>query len=220
MGNSFFEIWKRKDLLRQSLDLIDQMFDTNREMFVMAVEALETRTPVKSEIVKKDQTINQNEITIRKKVLEHLAFSSDQEVTSSLIFLGVSKDLERIGDFSKNIADITEQISNKHKVEKIEFDKYKQNILEMFDLAKSAFIEDDEKKAKTVMKMHLSQSKELNNKIAELIGLESVSNETLVSILLLRYFKRFSSHLSNISSTVVNPFQLVGFVARGVDLGD
>lgn len=218
MGNGFFEIWNRKDLLKQSLDLIDEMFDTNREMFIIAVEALEHKTPIKDEILKKDKIINQNEINIRKKVLEHLAFSSDQEVSSSLVILGTSKDLERIGDFSKNIADITEQISNKHKIEKIQFIKYKQNIIKMFDLTKKAFMEDDEKKAKQVMKMHISQAKEFNNKIAEMINLENVTRETIVSILLMRYFKKFSSHLSNIASTVVNPFQLVGFVAKDVDL--
>ena len=127
MGNGFFEIWNRKDLLKQSLDLIDEMFDTNREMFIMAVDALEHKTPVREKIVKKDQIINQNEIQVRKKVLEHLAFSSEQEVTSSLVILGTSKDLERIGDFSKNIADITEQISKKHNLEKIQFIKDKKD---------------------------------------------------------------------------------------------
>ncbi|MFH1239848.1 MAG: PhoU domain-containing protein [Candidatus Diapherotrites archaeon] len=220
MKNGFFEIWKRKDLLKQSLDLIDEMFDTNREMFIMAVEALEHKTPIRAKIVEKDKIINQNEITIRTKVLEHLAFTPEQDVTSSLVILGVSKDLERIGDFSKNIADITEQISNKHHIEKIQFIKYKQDIIKMFDLTKKAFMEDDEKTAKEVMKMHLGHSKELNNAIAEMINQENVTSETLVSILLMRYFKRFSSHLSNIASTVVNPFQLVGFVAKDVDLED
>lgn len=218
MRNGFFEIWNRKDLLKQSLDLINEMFDTNKEMFILAVESLEKKTPIKDEISKKDKIINQSEINIRKKVLEHLAFSSDQEVTSSLIILGVAKDLERIGDFSKNIADITEQISNKHRIEKIQFIKYKQDIIKMFDLTKIAFMEDDEKKAKQVMKMHIPQSKEFNNKIAEMLAQETVTSETLVSILLMRYFKKFSSHLSNISSTVVNPFQLIGFVAKDVDL--
>ena len=220
MGNGFFEILKRKDLLSQSLDLIEEMFDTNREMFIMAVEALENKTPAKEKLLEKDKTINQNEITIRKKVLEHLAFSSDQEVASSLVILGASKDLERIGDFSKNIADITEQISNKHNIEKIQFIKYKKDIIKMFDLTKKAFMEDDEKTAKEVMKMRLSLSKEFNDKVAEMINQENVTSQTIVTILLMRYLKRFSSHLGNIASTVVNPFQLVGFVAKGVDLED
>jgi len=220
MGNGFFEIWNRKDLLKQSLDLIDEMFDTNREMFIMAVDALEHKTPVREKIVKKDQIINQNEIQVRKKVLEHLAFSSEQEVTSSLVILGTSKDLERIGDFSKNIADITEQISKKHNLEKIQFIKYKKDIIKMFDLTKKAFMEDDETTAKEVMKMRLSLSKEFNDKVAEMINQENVTSQTIVTILLMRYLKRFSSHLGNIASTVVNPFQLVGFVAEGVDLED
>ena len=47
MVKGFFDILKKKGLLKQSLGLVDQMFEVNKEMFLIAVEGVEKGEPVK-----------------------------------------------------------------------------------------------------------------------------------------------------------------------------
>ena len=220
MADSFLKIWRSKDLLSQSLDLIDNMFALNKEMFVLAIDYLEKGKNAGEIIKKKDVEVNKFEINIRQKVLEHLSVSPKEDITSSLIMIGVAKDLERIGDFSKNIADITERISSGQEINVFEFRKYKDGITDMFDLARDAFINSDIKKAKKVMDLHGEYSSELNRLVGEVLESGEISRKVLVSILMMRYLKRFSAHLANIASSVVNPFQRIGFAYDGKDPGD
>lgn len=224
MFEDFQSVWRREGLLKEALEMTGKMLEENREMFRAVIDALMDRKEMKVDIYKEDQEVNRYEMEIRKKILEHLSINPKQDVIFSLVLLGVARDVERTGDFSKNIY----ELSLKH-AERMEGGKYdgelrrmKDQILEMFDLTRSAFDQSIVEKAERVMGMHHNDiSKTVNRMVDEILDDEEMNaKEAVTRALLSRYMKRISAHLANIASSVSNPFQRIRYVkgAGYVDL--
>ncbi len=223
MFEDFQAVWKREGLLKEALEMIGKMLEENRAMFRAAIDALMDHRKMTMDIYKGDQEINRYEMEIRKKILEHLSINPKQDVIFSLVLLGVARDVERTGDFSKNIY----ELSLKHR-ENLEGGKYddelrriKDQILEMFDLTRTAFDESAEEKAERVMDMHHNDvSKKLDRMVDEIIDDKQINaKEAVTRALLSRYLKRISAHLANIASSVSNPFQRIRY-AKGAGYVD
>ena len=65
------KIWEKEDLLKQALKTIELMLQKNQVMFKETTEALMKQKEMSFDIYKKDREINQYEMEIRKKILEH-----------------------------------------------------------------------------------------------------------------------------------------------------
>jgi len=88
----------------------------------------------------------------------------------------------------------------------------------MFSLLIEALPSDDEAKAKEVMSEHWWIARRADEILAALIGRDDPGlpcNEAVGTALYVRFLKRVSAHLMNIASSVVNPFDRIGF--RGDD---
>ena len=100
---SIFDIFTKETLLKQVVTEIDQMFNKNKKMFESVTNFLFEGKEVKLDIGKEDKKLNVFEIQIRKKVFEHLSMNPKKDLAFSLIIIDVARDIERVGDFSKNI---------------------------------------------------------------------------------------------------------------------
>lgn len=217
------KIWKREDLLKQALQTLETMLKKNRATFQVVTEALIDKKETTVNVYKEDQEINRYEMKIRKKILEHLSLSPKQDITFALILLGATRDVERTGDFCKNIYELSQHYSEDFNDDYGEiFKKAKEQILEMFDLIHTSFTESDETKAQKAMEMHHQDiAKKLDKIIDDILQDQQIdTKKAVVYVLLSRYFKRISAHLANIASSVTNPFQKISYVkgAGYVDL--
>ncbi len=220
MSERFFSLWKKKDLLRQSLDEAYKMMEKAEEMFKFATEVLFEKQSEAKDIYIQDQLINRYEIDIRRKILEHLSINPREDITSSLILTSVVIDIERIGDFSKNIIELAriypERLTGRKYVPEIL--KLREKVDELFNLTKKSFREEDIEKGKIVMGQHARIAKECDSMLERLIKDERrrdkqaiACDRAIVCALAARYLKRVSAHLKNVASSVVNPFQRLGF---------
>lgn len=217
-----YKIWKKKGLLNQALEELKQMFDYDERMFEAAVGVLFEGKELKIDIYKEDKKINRLEMSIRKKILEHLSINPSQDVAASLLLLGVSRDVERIGDYCKNIIELSyiykktlEGGRHIYKLIKIE-----QKIQEMFDLTKKAFNNDDKKAARKAMDMHLNEiTYELSKMLEDVLKDKKINTKkAVIAVLCSRYLKRISAHLMGIASSVVSPFDKIRHRTGKVDL--
>ena len=53
-----------------------------------------------------DKKINEFERDVRRKVMTHLAIGGKEDIGSGLVLVSVVIDIERIGDYTKNIYDL------------------------------------------------------------------------------------------------------------------
>ncbi|MBR9699426.1 hypothetical protein GOV09_03155 [Candidatus Woesearchaeota archaeon] len=212
------EVWKKKNLLNQALDNIRLLFKNDTLMFKEATAGLFEGKKLTIDIYKEDQTINQLEMDNRKKIIEHLTINPRQDTPASLLLLEVSRDLERVGDYCKNIYELS--YLNKKPLEGgsyvTQLIKTSQQIEEMFSLTNKAFEQDDPDSAKKVIDLHRNDiGEKLNIMIDRIINDKKIdSRKAVVCALACRFLKRISAHLMGISSSVTNPFDKIRHTAE------
>jgi len=224
----FKQMFFGKDyLLDKILAEIQKMLKETEKMFSFAVEVLLEHHPKDvnlsgkpglTDIYLEDQEVNRALIDIRKKLLEHLTLNPQSDITASLVLATVVVDIERIGDYTKNIIELAEIYP-----EKIEEDEWiaqirelEKIILPLFARTRSAFEEGNVEMAKEVLETHHRVARQCDNLITELIKQNKLlARKAVLYVLMARYFKRVSAHLKNVASSVVNPFQRVSFKPEG-----
>ena len=215
MFKQIFNIWKRDGLTNQALDLTEIMFQLVSKNFDIATEELTGELDVnRAKIYSTDQKINECEKNVRRKVLEHLAINPKQDLNNSLILITVVKDLERMGDYVKNIV----ELAYTHP-KKLPDDKYSRELLAIrnkmsFILKDSlgVFKEGNVLKAKQYYNFYREVTEKIDTMILHLLEEKKLKvRKAVIYALFARYLKRIAAHLANILTTVINPFHLVGY---------
>ncbi|UCH11648.1 MAG: hypothetical protein JSU61_07110, partial [Fidelibacterota bacterium] len=110
MWKELLRLFKEEDLYTQALEQSYQMLDMDFAMFEASVESLRRSdtSEISIDIFKMDKQINAYEREVRKKVMTHLAVTGSADLVSGLVLVSVVIDIERIGDYTKNIYDLAE----------------------------------------------------------------------------------------------------------------
>jgi phosphate uptake regulator len=129
-------------------------------------------------------------------------------------------DIERIGDYTKNISELIEMMPGELQFGEFEETYQKAQALasEVFDLGVDAFAKNDLESAKRCMEKFQQLGLLCDRSLESLIGTngdtDTVPRTNVALVLLLRYLKRVGAHLKNIASVKVNPFHRIGYQIR------
>lgn len=218
MLRELIELFRRESQLNQAFERSQEMLMEDREMFEAAVRSLREQDDARLDldIFAKDQLINAYEREVRRKVMTHLSVGGEPDVNAALVLASVVIDIERIGDFTKNIVELALHHPQRLVCGIFEEDirKIETTVKTMFELLIEALPGMDEAKAKEVMSEHwwiARRSDELVNALIEKDEPSLLGREAVTAALYARYLKRVSAHLKNIASSVVNPFDKIGY---------
>ncbi len=217
MWKELITLWKSDNLFMQALNQSYEMLEIAHEMFKEAVESLRhTDTDVDVETKKKDKIINKYEREVRRKVITHLSVQGGGDLPAGMVLITIIIDIERIGDYTKNILDLaTLHISKLESTDFLEtITAVEQSVESMFVRTLECLKNNDEELALQLMAENKDVGKTCDEVISKLIKEEypDLSVSDAVSLALyFRYLKRINSHLKNITSSVVNPFDRIGF---------
>ena len=219
MFKQIFEIFKSNSLYEQALGECHKMLDIDLSMFKASIHSLRKSdsAEIDIDIYEMDKKINEFERDVRRKVMTHLAVGGKEDIGSGLVLVSVVIDIERIGDYTKNIYDLAVNHPKKlfagsledqlAKIEKISFDLFEKSI--------HAFKNQDIEKARDLMgyyKEYISSQSDAitNDIITGKIGELNAGSASAVG-LYARYLKRIAAHSRNLISSVVNPFERIGY---------
>ena len=213
-------IWNSEDSLSQAWTSSNEMLHLSHEMFTDSVKAL--RSGEKNKVIKsiklRDEEINQYHRDIRKKVVTHYSVSKDvTNINSGLVLINMVVDIERVGDYTKNILDLAKYYPKKLRSEKVSEDLriIEQAVIERFQNTIKAVEEMDEMAAKELIKSYRSDLGRLSDNLvaSSISGDLKIGEEHMASSMVLyaRYLKRIGAHLKNITSVVINPFESFGY---------
>jgi len=215
MFKELYDAIFKGSMLESAFEAVDSMHDQARTMYDTSLICLvENNDELAEDISREDRVINVAVREVRRQILEYLAVNSSPDISSSLVLTGIVIDYERIGDYCKNIAQLG--LLYPAKLEpSLYFNLFKKmndNITAMFDLTLRSLKESDTKAAKKVMKMHVTTKKLHTDIVSKFKNGKDINIQTaIVYALLTEYLRRISAHLQNIASTVVQPFDRVGF---------
>ena len=213
-------IWNSEDSLSQAWTSSNEMLHLSHEMFTDSVNAL--RSGEKNKVIKsiklRDEEINQYHRDIRKKVVTYYSVSKDvTNINSGLVLINMVVDIERVGDYTKNILDLAKYYPKKLRSEKISEDLriIEQAVIERFQNTVKAVEEMDEMAAKELIKSYRSDLGKLSDNLvaSSISGDLEIGEEHMASSMVLyaRYLKRIGAHLKNITSVVIDPFESIGY---------
>ena len=209
------EFLKGKNVLEEVRNEALTMMQETKGMYQEVNGYLFERINIDVDVYQLDKKVNKTEIDIRKKILEHLVLSSDKnELVPSLIITSIVIDIERIGDYCKNMFELVRLYPDELKGHSIvdELKEISSKIEREFDLTYYALSEGDKVKAEEVMKIHGELGKRCDQIPEEVLKDESIDKKmAVILVLLARYLKRVSAHLWNIASSVLNPFPKIGY---------
>ncbi len=218
MFKQIFKLFKSDTLYNQALNECYEMLDIDLEMFQESIHVLRNQDDSKSkiDIAKTDIKINKFERSVRRKVMTHLAVSGTEDLGSGLILTSVVIDIERIGDYTKNIYDLSKFYSKRLNGAELEKDlaEVEENVIALFQSSIKAFKEQDIELARQLMKDYKENISKQSDKITNDIisGKINIEADRATAIAMYsRYLKRIAAHSRNLISSIVNPFERIGY---------
>lgn len=219
MFREFFQLWKKAGLLSEALKETENMLLVAKNMFSFSLRVLMDKEKEKEDIYKIDRELNKLQRNVRRKILEHLSINPRQDVTSCLVLITIVIDIERIGDYSKNLIELSHKYPQRLKGRYIKrIREIEKDIEGLFDGTIDAFKNADIDLAKKIMERHARIAVYCEKVVEDLIEDTGVSSKMgIICALLARYLKRVSAHLKNIASGVSNPFHRLGYKPKNME---
>ena len=215
-------LFRKDDLFTQALEESHQMLDIDLQMFEASVESLrrwdDGTLPV--DVYKMDKQVNRFERNVRRKVMTHLTVSGPADVASGLVLVSVVIDIERIGDYAKNIFDLARYHPRRLEAGSLEAEvtDIETRVAALFRLMVDAVKTSDVEKARQIMADYKQRlATECESVVVRIVSGEVTdlaAGDAATLVLYIRYLKRIAAHSRNLVSGIVNPFHRIGYKER------
>lgn len=219
MLENLFNVFRKDSLFTQAIEECHTMLDLDWTMYEASVKSLRHSDTgdIALDVAAADKRINAYERDVRKKVMTHLAVSGTTDLPSGLVLVTVVIDIERIGDYTKNIYELARSHPRRLHAGSLEsrLQEAETGVTQLFRDMIPTFKQHDEAVARRIMtgyKEGLSAACEsitrdvVSGQISDLPSADAAS-----VALYARYLKRIASHSRNIVTSIVNPFHRIGY---------
>lgn len=188
---------------------LQRMFTDNRHAFDLAMSTLVGGAAPKSvgkELRATDQKVNEAEREIRRELVIHAGVHGGIDTPAILVYMSIVKDVERIGDYTKNLFDVAaDGASITEGPHAVAFRELRDELSAMIPDVAETFYTRDEARARP----QLARGDELldifDDRVSELVKGTDQSPQAVAVALTYRYLKRIVAHLTNVLSAVVMP---------------
>lgn len=213
------KLFSEANLYVQALEESYTMLDMDWTMYEASVKSLRQSDSgeLDVDVYKLDKQINAYERDVRRKIMTHLSLTGGRDLSPGLILISVVIDIERIGDYTKNICDMAQQHPRRLDAKSMEsnLQEIETKVAKIFTDMITAFKESDGAMARRIMedyKEEISQqADDITNRIiaGEVTDLDP--SDATATAMYARYLKRIAAHSRNIITSVVNPFDRIGY---------
>jgi phosphate transport system protein len=203
-------VWSMGEDFRRMLALAQENTLSAGEIYFGKRASPEER----SRIYQQDIEINKLERGVRKRVATHLSVEGNHlDVPYCLLLMSLVKDVERLGDYAKNLSQVVdiypEPLPKGEIVEELR--EVRRQVEDTFRATAEIFATSDRERAL----LHISKERDIVHRCELLLTKNARSSynagATTVLVLGIRYYKRISGHLLNILSSVVMPLHKVDY---------
>ncbi len=218
-------LFSEDNLYIQALKESYKMLDMDMVMYEAAIESLRhsDTADIPVDIYDLDQQINAYEQDVRKKIMTHLSVTGASDLAPGLALISVVIDIERIGDYTKNICDLARHHPKRLNAEPLEkqLQEVETGVTQVFKDMIQAFQNSDEESARRIMTDYKESISGCCDEITFKIvgGKQSLASpaDAAAVALYARFLKRIAAHSRNIITSVVNPFDRIGYKYKDVD---
>ena len=199
---------------------VQRMVTDARHTFDLAMNAVTggSVASVADEVRRTDRQINVTEMEIRRELVVHFSVHAGGDATEMLVFMNMVKDLERIGDYNKNVFDLAEEGVSFAEADDLErILGFRDEISSRIALMGEILTVRDEERARA----YIARSDELRREFDTLVnGLIHSTEPALHAVpraLLYRFLKRITAHSLNVVTAVIMPVDRLDYYDEADD---
>jgi phosphate uptake regulator len=209
-----FERWfgtgEKSTLVEAAFRDVSTMLKQSARMLDHALATLLDNAPLEVDLENMDDIVDEGERMVRRTVLEHLSVNPRQELVASLVLVSMVQDAERIGDFARGLAEAATLAKSPRSGRFAdELRDLADRLLPLFDLCEMAFREDDVESARQVMGAHTQLKSDFTEYLGRVADSDLTADMAIVYATASRILRRIGAHLSNIASSVVQPYDRI-----------
>lgn len=218
MFKKWLMIFKKDTLMNRAYQRSFKMLDITQAMFKEAKESLRQRedSEIDLGIKKTDKKVNSYEREVRRMVINHLVVIGPVDLPSGLALISIIIDIERIGDYAKNMVELA--LDHPGKLHGGEFEetisRIEEGLSDNFIQTKICFEKADENLALELLETYAWVNDACDEIVTDVVREKDKSvkpGDAAALVLYTRWLKRINSHLRNITTSIVNPFDRIGF---------
>jgi phosphate uptake regulator len=201
---------KRSALIETAFEEVSEMLRQSLRMMDLATAALLDNQALDVDMDSLDDTVDRGEQMVRRSVLEHLSFNPKQDLVASLVLLSIVHDAERVGDFARGLTTLLPLARSRREGPFAERSKvFADRVRSLFALSEEGFRRDDRGKAQEVVDRVEELKVDLHELAVDLAASDLTADMAVVYFGANQMLRRMASHLGNIASTVVQPFDRI-----------
>ena len=216
MLRELLSIFRASDPLAEIGDNFARMLKLTHDMNLAAGKLFfeEDNQAERNLIYEWDSEVNELERTIRRQVVTHLSVpGNDADLPYSLLLISLIKDVERLGDYAKNLAQLAEirpQLLPEGSVLS-ELVGIRRRVEIAFQSCAEVFVGSEKDQAEELIRQGRETARRCDRLISEIGRSEYDAATTTAFILGTRYYKRIGGHVLNVLSSVVMPLDKVDY---------
>lgn len=204
---------------RERLDRIEvkvqTMLELDRYQFDLAMSALLGRVvaaDVNDDLRSTDQKVNQLEREIRRELAVHASVSGGIHTPAVLVYMSIVKDIERIGDYAKNLLDLALDGATFTDVpDTDEWERLATEVSQYITDAGDSFQARDADRARRLLTHGSDLLDIFDDRVTLLVRGEDAGAQAVARALAHRYLKRVVAHLMNLLSAVIMPLHSIDY---------
>lgn len=210
MFEGIFGGGQRSTLIESAFDDISSMLQHSGRMLDLALAALLDNQPLERDLDEMDDAVDEGERMVRRSVLEHLSFNPKQDLVSSLVLVSMVQDAERIGDFARGIGEIVPLARSPRSgpfADRLR--GFTRELRPLFGETERGFRDDDPERCRRVMEKASELKASLQEFTADVAASDLSADMAVVYASAARILRRVGAHLSNIASSVAQPYDRI-----------
>jgi phosphate uptake regulator len=210
MFERLFRPAARSPLIEAAFRDMAIMLDQAERMLGLALSALLEGRALEVDLDVLDDVVDEGERSVRRSVLEHLSFDPSRDLVASLVLVSMVQDAERLGDFARGIPELVPLARHPRSGPFCdELAALGRRLLPLFALTKQAFDEDDPDKGRQVMATATELKAAFLDYTRRVAESDLTADMAVVYSGAARSLRRVGAHLSNIASSVVQPYDRI-----------
>ncbi|MDX1468119.1 MAG: PhoU domain-containing protein [Acidimicrobiia bacterium] len=214
-----FSIFRDADQLETVEKQLLEMFGACQDAFRLACEAVFGEADVEewgNRLESIDKDLNKTERAIRRELLIHgTVRGAETDLGLMLVYMAVAKDIERIGDYCKNIWNLAQMgINFAGADDHRELQKHRERVAELIELSLSAFGNQDADAVHELIPAIRDDTRHYDDHLVQFVRSDRPGSYAAPRALFYRYIKRISAHLANTLTSVVMPVDRLDFYKK------
>ncbi|MDT8436459.1 MAG: PhoU domain-containing protein [Gemmatimonadota bacterium] len=217
MLRELIAIFRSERPLEEMGENFERMLQLTHEMMREAGSlyfAPEAPPDSRTHIYKRDIEVNKLERTIRKQVIAHLSVrGSTPSLPYCLLLISLVKDVERLGDYAKNLSEVREYhpgpLPDDETVHELQ--SIREGVERAFAVAAEVFAASDHERAVALIREGRTLTHRCDLLVARVAGSDYGARDATAIVMATRFYKRLAAHVLNVLSSVVMPLHKLDY---------